>query len=113
MITDGLMEKLDAHRESTNPWAVIRELKLQLAAKDADIAAMREIAELGYGLSTWTACINWRGGRNEKEWLDDLREKVEAVQARWQDVRGLPNPGAPLLAELERLRALLAEKGQD
>lgn len=37
MITsDGLKERLDAHRQSTNPWAVIAELKLQLAAAQTE-----------------------------------------------------------------------------
>ncbi len=43
---DGLKERLDTHRESTNPWAVIRELKLQLAARDAELKRLR--AELKF-----------------------------------------------------------------
>ena len=38
------------------------------------------VANLGYELSSWTACINWRGGENQKEWLDDLRQKIEEFQ---------------------------------
>ncbi len=38
------------------------------------------VAELGYELSTWAACINWRGGENQKAWLDDLRAQIEEFQ---------------------------------
>ncbi len=39
---DGLRERLDAHRQTTNPWAVIAELKLQLAARDRKIAELAD-----------------------------------------------------------------------
>lgn len=45
-------------------------------------------ATAAYDLSTWAACINWRGKGNEKEWLDGLREKIETVQSLHRNLRG-------------------------
>lgn len=46
--------------------------------------AQRETAEdalqKGWELSTWAGAINWRGGENQKEWLDDLRNLIESFQ---------------------------------
>jgi len=44
-------------------------------------AELEAIVSLGYELSAWTACINWRGGENQKEWLDELRIKIERFQS--------------------------------
>jgi hypothetical protein len=46
----------------------------------ADDALLKQAWEL----STWVACINWRGGENQKEWLDDLRTLIEAFQTNYQ-----------------------------
>lgn len=53
------------------------EGKARLIAAAPDLLV---VANLGYELSSWTACINWRGGENQKEWLDDLRQKIEEFQ---------------------------------
>lgn len=45
--------------------------------KQPDLDAALQAA---WELSTWAACINWRGTPNEKEWLDDLRDKIERSQ---------------------------------
>lgn len=48
---------------------------------EAENKRLRELAAIGWSLSTWAACINWRGGTNEKEWLNDLKEIIERYQA--------------------------------
>ena len=46
-------------------------------------------ARLGYRLSTWAATIRWdhRDRNNTPEWLDGLRERIEAVQAACQTAK--------------------------
>lgn len=51
-------------------------------------AEFERFATAAYELSTWAACINWRGKGNEKEWLDELREKIETVQSLHGNLRG-------------------------
>lgn len=51
-------------------------------------ARFEHFATAAYDLSTWAACINWRGKGNQKEWLDELREKIETVQSLHRDLRG-------------------------
>lgn len=36
-------------------------------------------------LSTWAGSINWRGGENQKEWLNELRNLIERFQAGYRD----------------------------
>ena len=39
------------------------------------------LATAAYDLASWAGSINWRGGENQKEWLDDLRQHIELVQS--------------------------------
>ncbi len=39
-------------------------------------------------LSTWAGSINWRGGENQKEWLDDLRKLIEQFQSAYKAYMG-------------------------
>lgn len=52
----------------------------QPTANEELIAAL----EAGWSLSTWAACINWDGSRNEKEWLDELRLLIEDFQKKYE-----------------------------
>ena len=52
----------------------------EAAALRAQVAALVAALKAGYELSTWMACINWRGGENQQEWLNELREKIETFQ---------------------------------
>ena len=54
---------------------------LMLREAEARIAELETALTLGYELSTWMAGINWGGGKNQKEWLDDLRAKIEEFQS--------------------------------
>ena len=65
-----------------------------------------DFAKAAYSLSTYAACVNWQGGKNTKEWLADLRVKIELVQelepaavatlkavaaeSEWRDIAGAP-----------------------
>jgi hypothetical protein len=42
------------------------------------------ILRQAWELSTWAGSINWRGGENQKEWLDDLRELIEQFQLAYK-----------------------------
>lgn len=44
----------------------------------SDLTALSNAAN---ELASWAACINWRGGENQKDWLDELRQHIESVQA--------------------------------
>ena len=46
----------------------------------AKVIAAEVLIPQAYELSTWAAAINWSGGQNTKEWLKDLRSKIEVVQ---------------------------------
>ncbi len=46
----------------------------------SDITAAEGAMRKGWDLSTWAASIDWSGGRNTREWLLGLRERIEAVQ---------------------------------
>ncbi|MFK4259084.1 hypothetical protein [Agrobacterium tumefaciens] len=39
------------------------------------------LANAANDLASWAGCINWRGGENQKDWLDELRQHIESVQA--------------------------------
>jgi hypothetical protein len=58
--------------------------------------APQSFVDAAYELSTWTACINWRGKGNEIEWLDELREKIEKVQRMAKEIRSAAIPPAPV-----------------
>jgi hypothetical protein len=47
-----------------------------------------EFIEAAFDLSTWAACINWRGKDNEREWLDELREHIDRVQKLRKEILG-------------------------
>lgn len=47
----------------------------------AERITLRERARLGYELSTYAAAIRWDGSKNTQEWMDGLRERIEAVQS--------------------------------
>lgn len=40
-----------------------------------------KLACAAYDLAAWAGSINWRGGENQKEWLDELRQHIETVQS--------------------------------
>ena len=48
-----------------------------------------DFVEEARDLSTWAACVNWRGGENQKEWLSDLKAKIESLQAAIPSVKAL------------------------
>ncbi len=52
-------------------------------------AALEAALNLAWDLSTYAACINWRARDkdNTGEWLDELRELIEATQAAIKAVR--------------------------
>lgn len=52
-------------------------------------ATLRGYVESAYLLSTWAACINWRGGDNQKPWLDDLRKMIEDLQEQTVTARAV------------------------
>lgn len=58
----------------------VREIIAQLAEARADLRAQKSVMNIGWELSTWAGSINWRGGENQKEWLDDLRILIERYQ---------------------------------
>ncbi|MGN7827073.1 hypothetical protein ACTJJ8_10160 [Agrobacterium radiobacter] len=39
------------------------------------------LACAAYDLAAWAGSINWRGGENQKEWLDELRQHIATVQS--------------------------------
>lgn len=55
--------------------------------------ASTALVDAAYELSTWAACVNWRGKENQPEWLSELREKIDLVQALCR----------PLLSEAKEL----------
>lgn len=70
--------------------------------------------QMSYDLSTWAACINWEGKENQKEWLDDLREKIEAVQEASTKMRAAVahcalslQPNVTVEGESEFVRAMI------
>lgn len=46
------------------------------------------LAEAAYDLASWAGCINWRGGENQKDWLDELRQHIERVRQLCKQYRG-------------------------
>jgi hypothetical protein len=46
----------------------------------SDLRAYREALRLGYALSTNAAAVNWNGRGNRREWLEGLRDDIEAFQ---------------------------------
>lgn len=41
---------------------------------------LKAVLQTGWELSTWAGSINWRGGENQTEWLNDLRTLIERFQ---------------------------------
>lgn len=68
--------------ESMQQWIDHHNARADKAEKTNEelIAAL----EAGWSLSTWAACINWDGSRNEKEWLDELRLLIEDFQKKYE-----------------------------
>lgn len=56
----------------------------QLEAAREEVERLRELAKLGYELSSWAGSINWRGGENLPDWLDDLRNLIENYQSLYK-----------------------------
>lgn len=46
---------------------------------------LTELRKAAWALSTYAASINWDGSRNQSDWLEGLRERIEAVQALCPD----------------------------
>ncbi|PWE52007.1 hypothetical protein DEM27_33405 [Metarhizobium album] len=75
-----------------------------------------EFIQMSYDLSTWAACINWRSKENQKEWLDELREKIEAVQEAATILKAVAAvadilPVQAFDTAVERLQAELGREG--
>ena len=63
-------------------------------------------------LSTWAGSINWRGGENQKEWLDDLRVLIEAFQTNYKAYEGgVSQTESSLVPESEIVETLRHRKG--
>ncbi|QTG13043.1 hypothetical protein G6M86_07220 [Agrobacterium tumefaciens] len=75
---DAMLPKGDINKMEADPYAEIRAQRARAEKSEADTASL---AAKSYDLASWAACINWRGGGNQKEWLDDLRQHIESVQA--------------------------------
>jgi len=56
-----------------------------------------DLLRQAWELSTWAATINWRGGENHKEWLDDLRTKIEKFQTDFKSYKKSPKRELVLL----------------
>lgn len=42
---------------------------------------LKALSNAANELASWAGCVDWRGGENQKDWLDDLRQHIESVQA--------------------------------
>ena len=42
---------------------------------------LKSLSNAANDLASWAGCVNWRGGENQKDWLDELRQHIESVQA--------------------------------
>lgn len=42
---------------------------------------LKSLSNAANDLASWAGSINWRGGENQKDWLDELRQHIESVQA--------------------------------
>lgn len=64
---------------------------LELMRLRSEIKRLRTAIDIAYDMSTWAACINWRARDkdNTADWLDELREKIEATQAAISAARGM------------------------
>lgn len=52
-----------------------------------------ELSQAARDLSTWAACIHWsEHAANTTDWLDVLRERIEAVQALTKPTPEPPSP---------------------
>ena len=61
------------------------EFMQQLPAEiSSTMQSLRSCAVASHELASWAGCINWRGGENQKEWLNDLRQHIAQVQALTQ-----------------------------
>lgn len=52
---------------------------------------LQNLLKEAYQLSTWTACINFDGSRNEIGWCKDLYQKLENFQEHYENL-GLEIP---------------------
>ncbi|UXS01137.1 hypothetical protein [Agrobacterium tumefaciens] len=58
------------------------EFMQQLPAEiSSTVQSLRSCAEASRELASWAGCINWRGGENQKEWLNELRQHISQVEA--------------------------------
>lgn len=58
------------------------------------IAALSELVELGYELSSYAASIRWDGQENTKEWLEGLEERINTLQEKYAQQQGSKRPMA-------------------
>ncbi|ASV44794.1 hypothetical protein PP899_gp49 [Agrobacterium phage Atu_ph08] len=42
---------------------------------------LQSLSKAANDLASWAGCVNWRGGENQKDWLTELRQHIESVQA--------------------------------
>ncbi|MEE9983693.1 hypothetical protein [Agrobacterium pusense] len=61
-----------------------------LSAQVQDVASVIALSDAAYDLASWAGCINWRGGENQKEWLDDLRHHIATVKSLCKQHRTTP-----------------------
>ncbi|MFJ1307923.1 hypothetical protein [Agrobacterium sp. P15N1-A] len=71
-----------------------REAYSALSARVQDVSSVVALADAAYDLASWAGCINWRGGENQKEWLDDLRHHIATVQSLCKQHRTTPTASA-------------------
>jgi hypothetical protein len=92
-----------------NPHAVGRkaeEILTTLEAQAEQWTETEDLLKLGWELSTWAGSINWRGGENQKEWLDDLRVLIQHYQHGYRALKACVTPPPPEVSDEEIVEAM-------
>jgi hypothetical protein len=77
---------LDGLNIHTQDKELFKDCKFELERLEAENEKLKSLVKLGWELSTWAGCINWRGNKNQKGWLDDLKEKIEGYQKLYKQL---------------------------